>query len=224
MVKSDEARKLHYHAKILEKRWLSNNTFELYLHKPPGFIYIAGQKILCGLENQQREYSLASGPEDEHLILCIRVIKDGSMSALLSHCTIGDTLAISDAYGFLLHRSGNSVLIATGTGIAPFAGYYRSGVRDALILHGVRNTDELYYRDLFLTMGGRYMPCLTHENKEKVRKYEGFNGRVTRYLETEMPKGTYTFYLCGNGKMIRDAMQIIDVKFPGSRIFTELFF
>ncbi len=217
-------RALHHRVVIAEIRWLCEDTFELVLEKPPGFSYLAGQKILCGMEEEQREYSLASGPADKQLLLCIRLIKDGSMSKMLSQLSSGDQLAISDAYGFLLHRPGKSILIATGTGIAPFAGYYRDGVTGAIVLHGVKKIDELYYRKLFTAKKGQYIPCLTAESDEDVASYAGFNGRVTEYVDTQLEKGTYNFYLSGNGQMIRDVMQIIDLKFPESRIFTELFF
>lgn len=217
-------RALHYRVIVAEKRWLCEDTFELVLEKPHGFRYLAGQKILCGFEEVQREYSLASGPDDKQLLLCIRLIKDGSMSKMLSQLSSGDQLAISDAYGFLLHRPGKSILIATGTGIAPFAGYYRDGVTGALILHGVKKIDELYYRKLFTTKKGLYIPCLTAESEKLVASHAGFYGRVTDYVDTQLVKGTYNFYLSGNGQMIRDLMQIIDIKFSDSRIFTELFF
>ncbi len=224
MAKFGEARQLHHIVKIVEKKWLGERTFELLLEKPADFIFVAGQKILCGIHEEQREYSLASGPNDEHLHLCIRLISDGSMSVKLSNLNVGDALAVSDAYGFLVHRPGKSVFIATGTGIAPFAGFYRAGVGNALVLHGVKTVDELYYRELFITGGSLYVPCLSAETEEKIQEYDGFSGRVTTYLDTQLKKGEYNFYLCGNGKMIGDAMQIIDKKFPQSRIFTELFF
>ncbi len=224
MAKFSDARQLHHLVKIMEKNWLGENAYELLLEKPADFIFVAGQKILCGLPDEQREYSLVSGPDDEHLHLCIRLITDGSMSVKMSHLNVGDTLAISDAYGFLVHRPGKSVFIATGTGIAPFASFYRAGIKNALVLHGVKIIDELYYRELFITPGSLYVPCLSAETEERIQECGGFSGRVTTYLDTQLKEGEYNFYLCGNGKMIGDAMQIIDKKFPHSRIFTELFF
>ncbi len=47
---------------------------------------------------------------------------------------------------------------------------------------------------------------------------------VSKLYYNEPPFGPYDFYLCGSGAMVRDALQIIDVSFPDSRIFSEMFF
>jgi hypothetical protein len=46
---------------------------------------------------------------------------------------------------------------------------------------------------------------------------------VTDFLDTKLGPSTYRFYLCGRREMIGDAMDIIDDKFPESKVFTERF-
>ena len=109
--------------------------------------------------------------------------------------------------------------MATGTGIAPFAAYARSGVRGYTMLHGAKMASKLAYRDMLSAGSKAYIPCLSRAGKDG----PWFNGRVTDYLEKSLPQGRYQFYLCGHREMILDATDIIDERFPDSRIFTERF-
>jgi len=51
-----------------------------------------------------------------------------------------------------------------------------------------------------------------------------FAGRVTDYLETELPPLPYDFYLCGRSDMIRDATLLVDERFSDSYVYTEIFY
>jgi len=101
----------------------------------------------------------------------------------------------------------------------------RAGVRDFLLLHGVREPEELYYEALFRDSAGRVVPCLTGPGPGgPPRPEHAFPGRVTAYIETRLPRRSYDFYLCGREEMIRDATFLVDDLFPGSRVYSEIFF
>ncbi len=51
-----------------------------------------------------------------------------------------------------------------------------------------------------------------------------FAGKVTEYLEQYFTAGTYDFYLSGRSEMIRDVTLLIDERFPGSLVYSELFY
>jgi hypothetical protein len=53
---------------------------------------------------------------------------------------------------------------------------------------------------------------------------DAFRGNVTEYLEQHLTPGAYDFYLCGRSEMIRDVTHLIDIRFPESLVFTELFY
>jgi len=53
---------------------------------------------------------------------------------------------------------------------------------------------------------------------------EFFQGTVTHYLGQELEPKTYDFYLCGRNEMIRDVTWLIDERFAGSMVYTELFY
>lgn len=216
-----------YRVVVLARKWLSEDTFELTLRKPAGFSYLAGQKILCHHGQRKRDYSLVSSPQENSLAICVRKISGGSVSPYLATLKEGDEVAISKPYGFFTYREGRAVFAATGSGIAPFVAFAKSGVTDFILLHGVSSKEQLYYGDLLAGSAKLYVPCLSQVSKSRGRtnNYKDiYDGRVTAYLEEELATGFYNFYLSGNGAMIRDVSGIIDKKFPESKVYIETFF
>ncbi len=215
-----------YRVPVKAITWLSRTVFELSLEKPSGFSFLPGQKISCAIDGLSREYSLVGSPRQDKLAICIRHVPDGKVSPRLAQRKRGDAISITAPYGYFVYRpgKGRAVFIATGTGIAPFASYCLSGAHGYVMLHGVTAVNELYYRKELLKNASLYVPCLSQEEEKTVKLYEGFSGRVTTYLRDRLPRGSYNFYLCGNGAMIRDAIEVIDRQFPDSRVFTETFF
>ena len=218
------ARPVAHTVRVRQRKWLSRNCFELVLEKPGDFKFLAGQKVLIEKDGVQREYSLACSPDGADLCFCVRYLENGTLSAQLSTLQPGESLSISDAYGFFLYRPGSGVFVATGTGIAPFVAYAESGVRGFMMLHGVTTVEDLYYRHIVENAVTHYVPCLSGEEAERVAAAGGMAGRVTDYLAERLTPGIYDFYLCGNGAMIGDSIRIIDQFFPESRVFAESFF
>ena len=213
---------MHYTTNIRERRWLSARAFELVLPKPEGFEHVAGQRIAVQLDGIVREYSIASAPAEPVLRLCIRRVEKGHLSALLASCPIGASLRISRASGYFVFQPSDRRVIfaATGTGIAPFHAMAASGISGFVLLHGVRETGELYYHEQMAAAAGRYVACISGEHP--VDK-DCFRGHVTTYLQSRLAPGGYDFYLCGNGDMIRDVTFLVDERFAGSRVFSEPF-
>lgn len=217
-------RPLPHTVSVKRINWLSSNSFELVVEKPRDFSFLAGQKVMIEKTGVQREYSLACSPHDSDLHFCIRFIAEGTLSTMLAEVQHGAELKISEAYGFFVHRPGNAVFIATGTGIAPFVAYAQSGVHGLLLLHGVGRVEDLYYRQIVEKAVKQYVPCLSAEDSDKAEAVGGMAGRVTEYLAKRLSYGVYDFYLCGNSRMIGEATRIIDGNFPDSRVFSESFF
>jgi ferredoxin-NADP reductase len=218
-----EDKRATFSTEIRERRWLTPGTFELVLDRPDAFSFVAGQKIELAFAGASREFTVASGPADPEMVLCIRKIEGGRMSALLSRVPTGSELSFQGPYGYFTFKPGGrqAVFVATGTGIAPFVAMTRSHVKNFILLHGVRQSVELYYRAELVAAAARYIPCISSEQELP----EGhFAGRVTDFLATELPRAPFDFYLCGSGAMIRDVTHIVDDRFDGSRIFAEKFF
>jgi len=184
-----------------------------------------GQHVILGIYRQKsaREYSIYSGEQDDYFEVLIKAVKPGDISQKLKELHPGDLLSVEGPMGFftiepeiILH--GKVVLIATGTGIAPFHSFVKSySGLDYKILHGVRYTSEAYDREDYDTE--RFVLCASGENSGD------FHGRVTGYLKQNTCDPTADYFLCGNVKMIHEAFDILKEKgVKPSQIHTEVYF
>lgn len=211
-------------SRIIHRKWLTKDTFTLALERPPNFQYLAGQRIRLLAGGKNRDYSVIPGASQNQLTLLIRSVDNGVVSTHLSRCPLGTTLDFSGPGGHFIYRPSSrpAVFVATGTGIAPFAAMCRTGVKGFIILHGVRDTDDLYFRDLVEPAALSYIPCLTGEAPSPSGVV--FSGRVTQYLQHQLLADDYDFYLAGRREMIAAVIDIVDNRFPSSRVYSEIFF
>lgn len=215
-----------YPAKLLHRRWLSLTTFELQLARPRFFQFLPGQRIRLSHEGKERDYSLISTPDDLSLALCVRRVDGGTFSPLLATAEIGTRFRFSGPHGYFTFRSSSrpAVFVATGVGVAPFVSIVRSEMTSSTLLHGVRTAAELYYESVFRGGTRCYVPCLSLPASETELPPNSFRGRVTEYLRNHLQPGLYDFYLCGRSEMVRDVTLLIDERFSGSMVYTEIFF
>ena len=209
-----------HQARVLWVEWLSRKVFSIRMERPPGFEFSPGQSIRLDHDGVERDYSLASGPADPHLTLCVRLVTGGMLSPRLGALSPGNLLRFTGPHGYFLFQGDDRqpVFVATGTGVAPFLSMVRSGVRGFTLLHGVRDVVDLYYRDVVRPLAQRYVPCLSAGTGEGC-----YHGRVTSWAAENLAPGPYDFYLCGNRSMIRDFTLLVDDRFVGSRVCTEVF-
>jgi ferredoxin-NADP reductase len=212
-----------YTATLLKRRWLSPKTFEIVVSRPPAFTFKAGQRMGISLGEHERDYSMISGPEESALAFCIRNIAGGALTSVLSTADMGTSLLISGPYGYFTYQPSPrpAVFVATGTGIAPFCSMAESGIAGFTLLHGVGLPEDLYYAALFQQAANSYLPCLSAAKKLPAH---AFGGNVAEYLAQQLEPKIYDFYLCGRREMIRDVTLLIDERFPGSLVYTELFY
>ena len=215
-------REKDYTADIIAHRWLSKKTFEIKLNRPEAFNFNPGQRISLKHETVERDYSLASSPDEPHLTLCIRHVAGGLLSQLLGDAKTGSRISFYGPHGYFTFKPSErpAVLVASGTGIAPFRSMVRSGITPEFILHGVETSADLYYTDELQPAAVSYVPCLSQSSKSQTY----FNGRVTDYLQRHLPPKNYDFYLCGAREMIRDVTLLVDEVFEDSLVYTEAFY
>ncbi len=209
--------------RILSRRFLAPAVFELELERPAALGFRPGQRLRLRREGCERDYSIASSPGEDGLRLLIRLFPGGKMTSNLAASAPGTVIEGSGPHGyFLFDAAGKTpVFVAAGTGIAPFRSMAASGAAGFVLLHGARTAAELFYRGFLEARAARYVGCLTRARPPLPAGTRP--GRVTDALREDLAPGAYDFYLCGRSEMIRDALQVIDARFPQARVFTEPF-
>ena len=211
---------------LLQRRWLSKNAFEIELTRPSKFEFKAGQTILLMHEAVKRYYSLVSSPNDANLALCVQYIPEGQLSVVLAETEIGSKLKLSGPHGYFTFKpsSRKPVFIGTGTGIAPFVSFARSGITDFTLLHQAISAEELYYQKYFQEHSSTYFSCLTDVPNGEPSLPNLFCGRISECIRKNLRPGSYDFYLCGEREMLREVTHLVDEIYPESRVYTEVFY
>jgi ferredoxin-NADP reductase len=207
-------------ARVLRRARLSESAFEIELERPGDFSFEAGQSIRVYVGGEGRDYSLAGSPSAQTLLLIVRRIAGGAVSPALAAAEPGSSIVFTGPHGLFTFRPSPrpSVLVATGVGIAPFLSMVRRGTTGFTMLHGARSADELFYRREIEPAAARYVPCLSRAASPGCH-----SGRVTSWARDHLPAELCDFYLCGGKQMVRDMILLVDERFPGSRVYTEIF-
>jgi ferredoxin-NADP reductase len=112
-------------------------------------------------KQQTRAYSIASAPHGNRFDVCVNRVEGGFFSNLLCDLEEGQSIPFHGPHGLFLLRAPltDSILIATGTGIAPMRGFVehlfpedggdRSQGRKIWLVYGTRYETDLYYEDYF---------------------------------------------------------------------------
>jgi len=207
---------------VLAQEKLTEDVYYLRLEKREAFL--PGQLISLSHHPQDspRHYSLASGTGDDHWGILYNRVEQGLLTPQLSQLVKGDPLYASSPFGEFLMPEGGAVWIGTGTGIAPFHGMIRSGLRENItLLHGARRGKDFYFRREFLeALGANYIPCAT------VEQGEGFyQGRLTAYLREEFDFPDKPYMLCGSTQMVITVRELLLEKgVPFDKIVSEIYF
>ena len=212
--------------KLVRRKWLSKKVFEIELFRPDDFEFCPGQNIRFFQGDIDRYYSIISAPHGPTIELCVRFVAEGAFTRVLADAEPGFELQFTGPHGYFLFRPSPRfpVFVASGTGIAPFVSMARSGITNFRLLHGVSNTEDLYYEPLFRKTSTQYIPCISNPNGTYSGIRELFYGRVTKYIAENLPWNEYDFYLCGRVEMVRDVTHLVDEIFPGSFVYHEVFY
>ena len=211
---------------LLQRRWLSKNAFEIELTRPPEFGFKAGQTILLIHKSIKRYYSLLSSPNDATLSLCVHYVPEGQLSVVLAEADVGFQFNLTGPHGYFTFKPSSRmpIFIATGTGIAPFVSFARSGITDFTLLHQAISAEELYYRKYFQEHTSTYFSCLTGVPIADPSLPNLFRGKISECIRKNLRPGSYDFYLCGEREMLREVTLLVDEIYSESRVYTEVFY
>jgi|SRR5579863_4936970 len=175
-------------ARLVRKRCLSEAAqtyhLEFVLPEMESFSFLPGQFISAVAydsagKEQTRAYSIASAPNGNRLDLCLNRVEGGFFSNLLADLPdlpVGRDIQIYGPNGFFTLREPitDSILVATGTGVAPMRGFLqwlfdgpdRSNGQEIWLVYGTRHETEIYYREEFEAYAAKhsnfhYLPTLS---------------------------------------------------------------
>lgn len=212
---------------LSERTWLDDDVFELCCTRPEHFTFLAGQHVTLQHQDEERDYTLISTPQEARLRFLIKRVKEGRLSARLAELPLGTEFAMGAAQGYLIWQDQafpqrETVFIATGVGIAPFVAMVGDGVKGFTLIHGARYASGLFYQPMLARAAKKYVPCLSGAAQTNDLD-NAFYGRVTAYVAKRMQPGAYDFYLCGSRPMVHDMTHLLDRDFPDARVYSESF-
>jgi ferredoxin-NADP reductase len=196
--------------------------------------HLAGQHVDVRLTAEdgyqaQRSYSIASAPQDEHLLLTVERLDDGEVSPYLTGTLRpGDELELRGPVGgyFVWEQSlgGPLLLVGGGSGVVPLRAMLRHhrAVRSDVpsrLLYSARTHADVIYRDEL--KGFDTTITLTRE------QWAGRTGRVDRELLEEVawaPADHPLVYICGpTGFVEAVADALVALGHDADRVRTERF-
>jgi ferredoxin-NADP reductase len=197
-----------YTARLARKECISEVAqcyhFDFVLEEMESFPYAPGQFVSAVAldpngKQQTRAYSIASAPKANRFELCVNRVEEGFFSnhlADLPDLPVGATIQIHGPHGhFVLQEPiTDSILIATGTGVAPMRAYAqwlfpedgpdRSNGKEIWLVYGTRHETDIYYKEEFEALAARkphfhYLPTLSRAKDD----WTGLRGHVQVHIE-----------------------------------------
>lgn len=220
---------------------LTENIRILHLHlkDPAEFKFKAGQFVMLHVPQEPkpalRAYSIASAEqESKYMRLILKYVEGGVASKYVWSLQGGEILNFTGPFGKVFFQEPPTeqiVFMNTGSGVAQHICYLLSKMEQYPNLHykllfGVRNESDIYMKDELEELKHK-LPNFQYEFvlSRGPESWTGKRGYVQNFIEEfdYMNKPT-TFYLCGNGAMIKDTKAALAAKnFDPKRIWVEAF-
>ena len=206
--------------KIVEKKYLAEETLCLSLEKPERFEYQAGQYVILRLPQLKEKgarasthaMSLASAPYQDELLLIMRISQSEFKQTIVA-LSPGEMLEIDGPFGSLTFDVGVKpvVLIAGGIGVAPFNGMIEQQVqlgwpRSLTLFCMDKTPQDMVFLEKFQKIQNQnftFVPTMTRLNEEE-KGWQGERGRITGELIQKYVKDAQTavFYVVGLPEMV----------------------
>lgn len=205
-----------------EKKLIAKDTYQLRFARPDGWTFKTGQFVLLDvprLDNpadvQTRAYSIGSGPDEQDILLAVKLKAGGRSSTWIERVVAEGTHAtMQGPFGnFTLPETSHKpyLFLATGAGIAPF----RAQIRELLqrdescaidLVFGVRTREELFWIDEFEALAKRHGRFSLHVTLTRGDDgWTGHRGRVQAVgplVADDLAERVV--YACGNPDMTKD--------------------
>src|SRR5689334_12398113 len=232
--------------RVLSVHHWTDRLFTFTTTRDPALRFSNGHFTMIGLKVNNkpllRAYSIVSANYEEHLEFLSIKVPDGPLTSKLQHIQVGDKIIVGRkptgtlVIDYLLPGK-RLYLLSTGTGLAPFMSIIRDPAtyeqfEQVVLVHGVRQADELAYHDLVVDHLPRheflgelvsrqllYYPTVTREAYRNM-------GRVTDLIENGKMQADLGLppldaahdrvMICGSPGMLKDLKHLLE-----GRGFTE---
>lgn len=238
-----------YTARLISEQMLSESAQTKHLtfqaEDLERFDYEAGQFVSMTAPDPKperagkiitRAYSIASASSGRLFDVCLNRVENGFFSNYLCDMNVGDAVSFHGPHGnFVLRKPlRDSVLIATGTGIAPMrafvqrlfddevlAGELRNLGTQVHLVYGTRYPTDLYYADYFEEIARKHpqvfdFRCTLSRAKED---WTGLRGYVQEHVRNivaardQAQRNNMDAYICGLNDMVSACRKMLMEEF-----------
>ena len=170
----------------------------MWIEKPKGFTFKAGQYCTIGSDGIERAYSIVSAPHEDDIELFVELVPppEGNLTPLIWDLHPGDTVTIRPrAKGIFVFKPAmpNQFMVATVTGVVPFVSilrdylnHHRSG-HHFYVLQGASYVDEFTYDTELRRLAEQnpdlitFVPTISRPSEEQKRHMDGRDGPCQRH-------------------------------------------
>lgn len=224
---------------VIKKEQVTEKVFfvTFRLVSPPSIPFRAGQNMMLMVApGVNRTMSIASPPSSSDKILMVHDVSPmGPGSKWTVGLKIGDHATIVAPTGGILsflETPKRKVMVATGTGIAPFHAMILDAIEKKssvpmMLYWGQRYEQDVYWREEFDTVAGSATSFSWKQILSRpTAAWQGLTGHVTEHvLSMEKDLINSEFYICGNKAMTEEVRaRLLEQNVPKEQIKTELFY
>ena len=217
-------------SKLKKRETLAEGTMGFYFAKPAGFQFKAGQYMDITLidppetdaEGNIRSLSIASAPEEEHLLFATRM-RDTAFKRFLKTAPIDAEVRMEGPMGsFMLHNNPAkpAVLLAGGIGITPFSSIVRHAAKAKLphrlyLFYSNRRPEDAAFMDILGQLekentNYKFIPSMS-EMEKSAKTWNGETGFINkdmlaRYLPSLQGP---IYYVAGPPAMVTAMSQML---------------
>lgn len=229
-----------YAQTVVSVRHYTDRLFSFRITRPQSFRFRSGEFVMIGLPNAEkpvfRAYSVASPAWDEELEFFSIKVPDGPLTQHLQKIQPGDTVLMRQkSTGTLvldaLTPAKRVFMIATGTGIAPFASLLRDPdtyekFDEVILTHTCRDKAELVYGQELATAlkddpligeltEGRFTlyNSTTREESDCMGRITALIGSGKLYADLDvapLDPQTDRVMICGSMEMLKDVKELAE--------------